>query len=402
MHGAVCCKTPPLEPRIFGIRDGTNGGIVFPLQNTSFFFFFPSIFPSGKKFCSFLSSLPMAAAKGTILVTGSNGGLGSAIAERIASTPELSAYHGVYTVRDATAAPALVAALGPGTSSHTHDIISLDLTKVDDIRSVAESINNRVSTNDIPPIRALILNAGFQEFGKQSWTDEGLDSTFAVNYFGHWLLTLLLLKSMDKEGGRIIVLGSQAHDPHDQRNNATGAFKEERYQTILHDAAGFEAIAKGTWSSAEEDASWVSGYRRYGAAKLLVIMMMHELQRRLDRDPALRNICVLGVDPGVMISGMQRHSPWFIRVLMFKIIYPVILRIFPSNGRVRPTSRSASDVLEAAFGSESGPFPKDLYFDGRNPFQTSAESNDALKREMVWAETAKLAHLREDEMVFGS
>lgn len=53
----------------------------------------------------------MAAPKGTILVTGANGGLGSAIAEQIASKLELSAYHGIYTVRDASAAPCLTAAI---------------------------------------------------------------------------------------------------------------------------------------------------------------------------------------------------------------------------------------------------------------------------------------------------
>jgi NAD(P)-dependent dehydrogenase (short-subunit alcohol dehydrogenase family) len=70
----------------------------------------------------------------------------------------------------------------------------------------------RISAGEIPPIRALILNAGFLDFGKQSWTKDGLDTTFAANYLGHWLLTLLLLKSIDKESGRILVIGSQAHE----------------------------------------------------------------------------------------------------------------------------------------------------------------------------------------------
>ena len=64
----------------------------------------------------------------------------------------------------------------------------------------------------IPPICVLILNAGFQDFGKQIWTDDGLDVTFTANYLGHWLLTLLLLQSLDKDSGRIIVVGSQSHE----------------------------------------------------------------------------------------------------------------------------------------------------------------------------------------------
>ncbi|KAK3937346.1 hypothetical protein QBC46DRAFT_12167 [Diplogelasinospora grovesii] len=343
----------------------------------------------------------MTAAKGTILVTGANGGLGSAIAEQIASKPELSAYHGLYTVRDATAAPALTSALARGASSHPHDVLSLDLTKLDNVRQVAEGINTRVSAGQIPSIRSLILNAGFLDFGKQSWTDDGLDVTFAANYLGHWLLVLLLLQSMDKEAGRIIVIGSQAHDPNDKRNASSKAFEEEKYKTFVHDEAGFEAIAKGTWSSAEEDPSFRSGFRRYGAAKLFVIMMMHELQRRMDHDAALMNVCVLGVDPGAMITGLQRLSPWFIRVLLFKVIYPIIVYLNP-NGPIRPPQRSASDVLEAAFGSGSGELPKDLYFDGTRPLETSAESRDAQKRDLVWRETVRYAHLKEGDTILGN
>jgi NAD(P)-dependent dehydrogenase (short-subunit alcohol dehydrogenase family) len=50
------------------------------------------------------------------------------------------------------------------------------------------------------------------EFGTQTWTSDELDSTFAANYLGHWLLTVLLLASMDQKAGRIVVLGSQSHE----------------------------------------------------------------------------------------------------------------------------------------------------------------------------------------------
>uniref|UniRef100_A0A8H7MYZ2 Ketoreductase (KR) domain-containing protein n=1 Tax=Bionectria ochroleuca TaxID=29856 RepID=A0A8H7MYZ2_BIOOC len=49
----------------------------------------------------------MASSKGTILVTGANGGLGCSIVSRIISTPELALYHGIYVVRNATQASAL-------------------------------------------------------------------------------------------------------------------------------------------------------------------------------------------------------------------------------------------------------------------------------------------------------
>ncbi|KAI0398834.1 putative short-chain dehydrogenase [Xylaria palmicola] len=336
--------------------------------------------------------------KGTILVTGANGALGSAIVQQIASKPELSAYHGLYAVRN-THAPALTEALEHG-PTHQHDVLALDLTNLDDVRKVAKGINTRISSGEIPPVRALVLNAGFQDFGKQSWTKDGLDTTFAANYLGHWLLTLLLLKSIDREAGRVVIIGSQGHDPEDPRNARGGAFNDPKYKSFVTDAASFDAIAKGEWSPASEDASFRGGFRRYGASKLFLIMMQHELQERLDADPALNRICLLGLDPGAMISGMQRLAPWFIRVLLFKVIYPLILYLNPDNGPVRPTSRSASDALELAFGmGEGGELPKDKYFDGRAPLETSSESRDPAKRVLVWAETVKLAGLKEGETV---
>ncbi|KAK6197109.1 hypothetical protein LQW54_010904 [Pestalotiopsis sp. IQ-011] len=342
------------------------------------------------------------AAAGTILVTGANGGLGSAIVQHIVTKPEFAAYHGLYTVRDTAHASDLTAALAHG-PAHSHSIVSVDLANLDNVRQAAEKINGRVSSGDIPPIRALILNAGFQDFGKQSWTADEFDTTFAVNYLGHWLLTLLLLKSIDKENGRIVIIGSQAHDPNNPKNASTKAFDDPKYKSFLSDADSFHAIAKGKWSPATEDASFRGGFRRYGAAKYFQINMQHELQARLNADPALNKISVVGVDPGPMITGLQRLAPWVIRVLVFKIVYPLILYTKPNNGMVRSTTRSASDVLKGAFAvGEGGNPPKDMYWDGRTPAETSEESRDASKRELVWKETVKLTGLKEGETVLAN
>ena len=75
---------------------------------------------------------------------------------------------------------------------------------------------------------------------------------------------------------------------------------EDRYKQYVPDKATIDAIAKGDWSRATEDPSFRSGFRRYGAAKLFLVMMIYSLQARLNRDPALHKICVLAVDPGTM------------------------------------------------------------------------------------------------------
>jgi NAD(P)-dependent dehydrogenase (short-subunit alcohol dehydrogenase family) len=149
--------------------------------------------------------------KGTILITGANGSLGSAAAARIASTADVAGHYGIYTVRDASNAPALKAALNPA-NTHAHEILSLDTADMASVRRVAADINARVAAGAIPRIRALVLNAGYLEFTDQTWTRDGFDMSFAANYLGHWLLTVLLLESMDAEEGRAVVVGSESHE----------------------------------------------------------------------------------------------------------------------------------------------------------------------------------------------
>lgn len=162
----------------------------------------------------------MADKKGTIIVTGANGGLGSAIVSQISSSPQLNtSYHGLYMVRNAATAQALDTALaaksspqmGSNATSHSHDKISLDLSELSSVRKVATEINERVAAGTIPRIQAIVLNAGYEEFVSQTWTEDGWDMTFAANYLGHWLLTVLLLQSMDREVGRVIWVSSYAH-----------------------------------------------------------------------------------------------------------------------------------------------------------------------------------------------
>lgn len=98
-------------------------------------------------------------------------------------TPELRAYYGLYTAREASTVTALRSALHD--PRHSHDILSLDLARPAQVREVAAAINARVASGEIPPIRALKLNAGYQEFTTQTWTEDGFDMSFATNYRGH-------------------------------------------------------------------------------------------------------------------------------------------------------------------------------------------------------------------------
>lgn len=101
-----------------------------------------------------------------IIVTGANGSLGGGLVSRIVPRAETATCHGIYAVRNAKAAPVLSFVLQSGrfTDSHSHEVITLELTNLTSVRAAAAAVNARVASGEIPPIRALVLNAGYLEF----------------------------------------------------------------------------------------------------------------------------------------------------------------------------------------------------------------------------------------------
>ncbi|KAI0449784.1 hypothetical protein F5B21DRAFT_493317 [Xylaria acuta] len=343
----------------------------------------------------------MAHCKGTILITGANGGLGHQLVSKIVSTPEFVGYYGIYAVRDTKAAPALRSALSGSTATHHHTVESLDLSRLSTVRVFAEAINARVLAGEIPPIRALILNAGYNDMGKESLTEDGFDMSFASNYLGHWLLTLLLLQSMNRECGRVVVLGSITHDVNHPMNKITGYYDDEEWKSFFKGDESVDAIARGTWATNASAKPDIAGGRRYGAAKICVVMMIGELQRRLDADPILSGISIVGINPGTMYTGIIRHGDWFTKLFLFPVIMlplSYLMALFQPNPAIRTASKSASDLLKAAF--EVDPKFRGAYLNGTELTSISREAADAEKSRMVWKHSVRYTHLtNEDTML---
>ncbi|ROW11892.1 hypothetical protein VPNG_05003 [Cytospora leucostoma] len=334
----------------------------------------------------------------TVLVTGANGGLGLAIVSKLLAIQE-NPPHVICTVRKEETATALKSLLQslPISKRGRCEVVSLDLSRLDSARQVAGNINARVAAGSLPRIEALILNAGYQEQYTHDFTNDGFDMSFQCNYLSHWLLTLQLLKSIDKDHGRVVVVGSWSHDPYDSRNDSMGAFIEDKWKTLFHDT---ESLAKGTWSLPTENPSKEPGYRRYGASKLCEIMMIYELQERLDKDSKLSKVAVIGVDPGGMVSGLTRRGNAFL-VFAIQRVLPLfvgILNWFSPNGMFRTTTKSATDVVAAAYEAlPAGRTPKGLYLNGSEPGDTSKESKDPEKRHTLWRDSIRYTGLTAED-----
>ncbi|KAK0710022.1 hypothetical protein B0T26DRAFT_653162 [Lasiosphaeria miniovina] len=333
---------------------------------------------------------------GSVLITGANGGFGCGIVSKMVSTPELAVYHGIYTTRDGSSAPALKTALASATAkSHSHEVLSLDLSRLASVREVAAGINARVASGKLPPIRALILNAAYNDLGQQAFTEDGFDMGFAATYLGHWLLTLLLLQSMDRQHGRVVVVGGSSYDVHHPIHKLGGYYKDKKWQTLIN-GDSIDAVAEGTWSSNNDDAPSKAGVRRYGAAKMCAVMMLLELQKRLDADPALSSLSVVGIDPGSMATGIVRRGDWFTRTVLFPVVVPALAPVMAWSGNPTPTfrsvSRSADDLLSAAFDSDPARL-RGRYLDGSQLKDVSPEAADEAKRAVVWRDSVKYTHL---------
>ncbi|KAK6063172.1 putative short-chain dehydrogenase, partial [Seiridium cupressi] len=125
------------------------------------------------------------------------------------------------------------------------------------VHKAAANINAKVSAGEIPRIQALIFNAGYREPFGQTRTKNGFDAAFATNYLGHWLLVMLLLQSMNKESGRVVVVGGFVHDPPDKSKKASEAYEEARWKKVFLDASSetIDSVAKSKWSGSPEDPS---------------------------------------------------------------------------------------------------------------------------------------------------
>ena len=206
--------------------------------------------------------------QGSFIVTGANGGLGAATLSRFLASPESNTYKGLFAVRNPATAEAAKRALNESVHPARHEIIPLDISTLAGVRAGAEQINRRVTSGELPPIRALVLNAAIQDGKGQKFTEDGFESHFGINYLANFLLVLLLLQSMDRDEGRIIIVSSWSHDPHDARNDMFIRGEEDRTVWKEPDELAYEKVVD------QKGDEYYAGFRRYGRSKTLIIMFM--------------------------------------------------------------------------------------------------------------------------------
>ncbi len=322
---------------------------------------------------------------GTVIITGGNRGLGYEAAKNIAASGE--GWHVVIAARDEAGAAGAASRLTKETGNLNVEAMRLDLASLSSIRGFAEEFAAR---EDLPPLRAIVCNAGLQVVGGTTYTEDGFETTFGVNHLGHFLLVNLLLREMSAPA-RVVYVSSGTHDP----KQRTG-MPEPRYRSL----AALVHPDEYPDPAEEGESSGTVGRRRYTTSKLLNIYATYELDRRLrtdDLSTAEDPITVNAFDPGAMPGTNLSRDYGAGARFVFNRILPSLLPLFGLFGvNINSVESSGKNlarlVLDPKLEGVSG-----RYFEGEKEIRSSELSYDRTKAAELWEASTELVYLRSEE-----
>jgi NAD(P)-dependent dehydrogenase (short-subunit alcohol dehydrogenase family) len=266
----------------------------------------------------------------TCIVTGANSGLGKETALALA---EMKA-NVVMVCRNKEKGDAVRAEISKKSRNESVDLLLCDLSSLAEVRTLAAEVRNRYGN-----IHVLVNNAGLFSFSGR--TDDGFETTFAVDYLAPFLLTNLLLDLLKASApSRIVNVSSVGH---------------------FNGHIDLDAVRKG---------GVATGWGAYSNSKLALVMFTYELSRRLQGTGVTANC----LHPGTVATHILRLPPAI----------------------TRPFLKSAKEGAETAIYLASSPEVETVtgkYFDDKKEKRSSDESYDEKKQLELWDATAKLVGL---------
>lgn len=277
----------------------------------------------------------------TCVVTGANSGIGQEIARGLAAAGSRV----LMVVRDRERGEAARDVIISSTGNPEVELMVYDLSSQRLIRELAATIRDGQDRLDV-----LVNNAGLT-LGQRILTEDGIETTFAVNHLAPFLLTNLLLEHLRESApSRIVTVASDAH----------------RGARIDFDDPGGE--------------SGYSGWRAYAQSKLANILFTRELARRL-RGTGVTATCL---HPGVVRTGFGRQGPTFIRV---GTRVAGMFLLSPARGADTAIWLASSPEVEGASGG---------YYEKRRLTNPSLAARDPESAGRLWALSERLTGLHEE------
>jgi light-dependent protochlorophyllide reductase len=301
----------------------------------------------------------------SVLITGATAGLGRECARAIASWP--NGWHVIVSGRELARAETAARELAASTGNGHVEPLELDLAS---LRSVGETAAG-LAAGGRPQLGAIVCNAGIQLVSEATFTEDGYETTFAVNHLAHFLLVSLLLDHLSTPA-RIVFVASGVHDP----AKSTG-------MPAPH-LADVRAAAAGETA---DDSPSTAGRRRYTTSKLANVMCAYELHRRL-RAAGRDAISVNAFDPGLMPgTGLARDYGGLQR-LAWRFLLPVLRPLPGVSSPVAAGRALARLVVAPELEGVSG-----RYFTGKRETLSSEDSYDEAAAAELWATSAELVGL---------
>lgn len=273
------------------------------------------------------------------LITGANSGVGKETAKQLA---ELDA-HVVMVVRNETKGRQALEKIKSSTSKESLELMICDFSSQKSIRSFVSSFLKKYDRLDV-----LVNNHGLMS-NKKIITEDGYESTFAVNHLGFFLLTNLLLDLLKKSAPSRII------------NVSSGAYG---------------AIRKWSLDDYNWEARKFSSFRAYSESKLYNIMFTQELAYRLKDS----KITVNAYSPGFTRSNFGKTN--FIMKVSLVLMFP--LAKSPAKSAKTAIYLASSYELENISGK---------FFENSMIKNTNEMANDKDMQNKLWRLSEKLVQI---------
>ncbi|RDL32069.1 Short-chain dehydrogenase [Venustampulla echinocandica] len=324
---------------------------------------------------------------GTILFTGANSSLAIPAVRHLLTN--YSDYTALLTVRNPSEADVNTKKLRDTISLFPNaktSIRQLDLSDLSAVHDFSSTVAAEIVDGKLPPLASIVCNAYYWNLsGNAELTKDGYDKTFQVNHLAHAALVLRLLGQFGSEGGRIVLLGSDAHWP--------GKGSLEKYPPAI--PIDLELLVKPVQDKPTDNLG--RGFEKYSNSKLAVIMWMYALNRHLENDTTLSKITAVAINPGNLSDSraLRTNTPQMLAYMSKFIISPLRPLLRLKDPTMRTAAEAGIDVVDLAMNKAS---PGERgYFTLLKKDSSSPDSNDEEKQKELWIKSAEWVKVTNDD-----
>ena len=268
-------------------------------------------------------------AQKTALVTGATGGIGKVTARELAR----QGYRVLLTSRDPARGQKVLEEIKSETKNDAPQLFLGDLSSMSDVRRIALEVRAQHPTLDV-----LVNNAGGL-FNERQTTVDGFEMTFAFNHLAYFLLTNLLLPSLEAaEDARIVSVSSDG--------NRFGSMR---------------------WNDLQYEKRY-SGWFAYGQSKLMNVLFANALARRLQGTSVTSN----SLHPGVVNTGFGKTTTGLNRLVAR---LSNLFSVTPEKGAETSIYLATSPEVEGVTGQ---------YFAAKKVARANRAAYDEGAQERLW------------------